>query len=151
MGAIASQITSLPIVYSAVNSDADKKQTSKLRVTGFCVGNSPGTGEFPAQLASNAENVSIRWRHHVCAFQGYVYNKSFVNTTSEIHGCITTQLTYLQCMLDWSLSGHCIVTWMTPQGTSKRSLMKTPNERHFQLQLYLSYKLHSSFKPIWIF
>ena len=25
------------------------KKTSKLRVTGLCVGNSPGTGEFPAQ------------------------------------------------------------------------------------------------------
>ena len=22
------------------------------------------TGEFPAQMASNAENVSIWWRHH---------------------------------------------------------------------------------------
>ena len=31
------------------------KKTSKLRVTGLCVGNSPGTGEFPAQMASNAE------------------------------------------------------------------------------------------------
>ena len=41
------------------------KKTSKLRVTGLCEGNSPGTGEFPAQMASNAENVSIRWRHHV--------------------------------------------------------------------------------------
>ena len=40
------------------------KKTSKLRVTGLCVGNSPGTGEFPAQMASNAENVSISWRHH---------------------------------------------------------------------------------------
>ena len=26
--------------------------------------NSPGTGEFPAQMASNADNVSIWWRHH---------------------------------------------------------------------------------------
>ena len=41
------------------------KITSKLRVTGLCVGNSPGTGEFPAQRASNAENVSIWWRHHM--------------------------------------------------------------------------------------
>ena len=41
------------------------KKTSKLRVTGLCVGNSPGTGEFPAQMASNAENVSIWWHHHV--------------------------------------------------------------------------------------
>ena len=41
------------------------KKTSKLRVTGLCVGNSPGTGEFPAQMASYAENVSIWWRHNV--------------------------------------------------------------------------------------
>ena len=40
------------------------KKTSKLRVTGFCEGNSPVTGELPEQRASNAENVSIWWRHH---------------------------------------------------------------------------------------
>ena len=41
------------------------KRTSKLRVTGLCEGNSSGTDEFPVQKASNAENVSIWWRHHV--------------------------------------------------------------------------------------
>ena len=40
------------------------KKTSKLRVTGLCAGNSPGTGELPAQMASNEEDVSIWWRHH---------------------------------------------------------------------------------------
>ena len=40
------------------------KKTSKLRVTNLCAGNSPVTGEFPAQRASNVENVSISWRHH---------------------------------------------------------------------------------------
>ena len=40
------------------------KKTSKLRVTGLCAGCSPVTGEFPAQRASNAENVSIWWRHN---------------------------------------------------------------------------------------
>ena len=40
------------------------KKTSKLRVTGLCEGNSPVTGEFPAQRASHAKNVSIRWRYH---------------------------------------------------------------------------------------
>ena len=44
------------------------KKTTKLRVTGLCVGNSPVTGEFPAQMASDAENVSIWWRHHVYHF-----------------------------------------------------------------------------------
>ena len=41
------------------------KKTSKPRFTGLCGGNSPGTGEFPAQTASKAESVSIWWRHHV--------------------------------------------------------------------------------------
>ena len=60
MGAMASQITSLTIVYWTVYSGVDnKKITSKLRVTGICAGNSLATGEFPAQMASNAEDVSI--------------------------------------------------------------------------------------------
>ena len=41
------------------------KKTTKLHVTGFFVGNSPGTSEFPTQMASNAETVSIWRRHHV--------------------------------------------------------------------------------------
>ena len=64
MGAMASQITSLAVVYSIDCSGEDKKKTSKLRVTGFCVGNSSVASEFPAQMASNAEIVSIWWRHH---------------------------------------------------------------------------------------
>ena len=40
------------------------KKTLKLRVTGLCV-EFTGAGEFPAQMASNAENVSIRWRHGI--------------------------------------------------------------------------------------
>ena len=59
MGVMASQITSLTIVYSTIYLGTDQRKTSKLRVTGLCVGNSPGTGEFPAQMASNVENVSI--------------------------------------------------------------------------------------------
>ena len=47
MGAIASQITSLAIVYSAFYSGVYKKKTSKLRVTGLCVGNSPGPVNSP--------------------------------------------------------------------------------------------------------
>ena len=35
---------------------------SKFRVVGLCAGNSSEAGEFPAQMASNAENVSIWWR-----------------------------------------------------------------------------------------
>ena len=48
------------------------KKTSKLCVTGLCAGNSPETGELPAQMASNAENVSIWWRHHAVHINGSV-------------------------------------------------------------------------------
>ena len=54
------------------------KKTSKLRVTGLCAGNSPGTGEFPAQMASYAENVSIWWRHHDQAGSLCLYLVPFV-------------------------------------------------------------------------
>ena len=63
MNTMASQITSLTIIYSTVYLFLSKK-TSKLCVTGLCAGNSPVTGEFPGQRASNAENVSIWLRRH---------------------------------------------------------------------------------------
>ena len=63
MGAIASQITSLTIVYSTVYSDADHRNHQSSRSLAFVRGSHRG-GEFPAQMASNAENDSIWWRHH---------------------------------------------------------------------------------------
>ena len=35
------------------------KETWKFRVAGLCAGKSPVSGEFPAEMASNAENISI--------------------------------------------------------------------------------------------
>ena len=50
------------------------KKTSKLCVTGLCVGNSPGTGEFPAQKASNAENFSSWWHHNASNGKAFPYH-----------------------------------------------------------------------------
>ena len=56
MSKIPSQVISFAIVYSTVYSGADKrKHLSSASLM---------TGEFPAQIASNTENVSIWWRHH---------------------------------------------------------------------------------------
>ena len=55
MGAIASQITNLMNVYSTVYSDADQRKdqsSASLALVG-------GIHRGPAQMASNAENVSI--------------------------------------------------------------------------------------------
>ena len=60
MSAMASQITSLTIVYSKVYWGADqRKHQSSLTLAFVTV-----TGEFPTHRASNAENVSIWWCHH---------------------------------------------------------------------------------------
>ena len=68
MSAMASQITGVSVVYLTVFFRCRSNKTSKLRVTGLCEGNSPVTGEFPAQRVSNAEDESFWWRHHVYTF-----------------------------------------------------------------------------------
>ena len=77
------------------------KKTSKLRVTGLCPGNSPGTGEFPAQMASNAENVSIWWRHH-----------------GSIILCLGYRLTLSRpCLTHWGRVTHICVSKQTIIGS----------------------------------
>ena len=66
------------------------------RVTGLRVGNSPGTGEFPAQRASNAYNVSIWWRHHV---------------NSRKRSCVIIWVRPQRC--------GCLVTWVCYQLIAK--------------------------------
>ena len=65
MSKMASQITSLTIVYLTAYSGTGQRKHIKLRDTGLCERNSPVTGAFPALRASNAENVSIWGRHHI--------------------------------------------------------------------------------------
>ena len=67
-------------------------KTSKLRVTGLCAENSPWTGEFSAQMASNAENVSISWRHHV------IWVKRSLQNHIEIPGAVSIRKTVLPGM-----------------------------------------------------
>ena len=60
------------------------RKASKLRVTGLCAGNSPVTGEFHAQMASNTENV---------------YKHKFTNVSSGTLFSITENKTkQLDCM-----------------------------------------------------
>ena len=56
MGAIASQITSLTVVYSTVYWDADQRKHQSSASLAFVRG---------IHRSSNAENISIWWRHHV--------------------------------------------------------------------------------------
>ena len=82
-----------------------KRRSKKLGVAGLCVWNSPATGEFPAQMASNAENVSIWWRHHVWiqpVHTWFYIQFPLYNIIVERHSMILTQLlfasAYWYCM-----------------------------------------------------
>ena len=64
------------------------KKASKLCVTGLCEGNSPVTGEFPAQRASYAENFFIWWRHHGTEFLTTSFKLNYSNTNEQMkHNC----------------------------------------------------------------
>ena len=89
MGKMASPITSLTIVYSTVYSGAYQGIHQELRVTGLCVRNSPVTGEFSAQMASNAEmfpfdDVIFRtvWRPAMNLTWGVLHWRYYVNASS---------------------------------------------------------------------
>ena len=56
MSVVASQITNSRL-FSQPFIRAQNQENSKLGITGLCAVNSPVTGEFPAQMASNAENL----------------------------------------------------------------------------------------------
>ena len=62
MTMMASQIINLTVVYSILYSGADQRKIKALRHWPLCR-EFTGTSEFPAQRASNGENVSIWWRH----------------------------------------------------------------------------------------
>ena len=64
ISAMVSQIIRVSMDCSKGLSKHRSKKIPKLRVTGLCGENPPVTGGFPSQGASNAENVSIWWRHH---------------------------------------------------------------------------------------
>ena len=83
------------------------KKTSKLHVTGLCAGNSPVTGEFSAQMGSNAENISIRWRHH--GNIGHYFHHGAIYQNSKlfclfIHALTIVSMAFSMCQSCW----HCV-------------------------------------------
>ena len=82
------------------------KKASKLRGTGLCAGNSPVPGEFPAQSASNAENVSIWWRHRVRMLDKLMYLFLWRAMIRMIY-CICDNLYFLR--IETSLTNSCMI------------------------------------------
>ena len=66
ISAMASEITSLTTVYSTVHSATDQRKLQSSESLAFVRGICRWPVNSPARRASNAENVSIWWRHHAC-------------------------------------------------------------------------------------
>ena len=76
------------------------KKTSKFRVTGLCDGNSPVTGEFPAQMAGNAKNV-----YHLMASSCFTFENSIDQTTAHhLNQCWPRSLCHMTSLGHVSLS-----------------------------------------------
>ena len=120
------------------------KKTSKLRVTGLCAGNSPGTGEFPAQMARNAENISIWWRHHDI-LKGWYKNFHWHVT------CCPLKIHMPSVIWVKSQKWGCLVTWFCYQLIAKPgNKITTP----LWLDLY-EMRMYSSIQvgwqvPLWV-
>ena len=94
LSAMASQITSLAFVFLPFIQGTDQTKLQSSAALALCEWNSPLTGEFLAQMASNAENVSIWWRHHGGmrnAYDGYMFLHTWQVATDT------------RCILYWSL------------------------------------------------
>ena len=95
---------------------------SKLRVTGLCEGDSPVTGEIPAQRVSYAINVSIWWRLHVycgiCDVGEFRMQHFLLQDVSYclrrkvpdtyMHGCGFQQLSSFKIRFVWIKASLCI-------------------------------------------
>ena len=73
------------------------KKTSKLRITGLCVGNSPVTGEFSARMAINTENVTIWWRHHRIQRLRDICGNCYIHTSTIPIALLQSLLLYNFC------------------------------------------------------
>ena len=85
MGAIASQITSLTIVYSTVYSDADQRKHQSSASLVFFPGIHREPVNPPHKWPVMRKNVSIWWRHHEIFEYGMKNTSLPLNILSSVH------------------------------------------------------------------
>ena len=148
MSSMAPQITILTIVYSAVYSGTDQRNHQSSASLAFVV-----TGEFPTQRASDAENVSIWWRHHGPWGKG----KSMITTApakqSEFFSIVKTRYSY--CTPRLHLTGVVQLRWYVSCECDSRNRTVTfaceeINERSFSSPLPWAVRLRLLY-PLYIF
>ena len=98
----------------------NNENTKAIRVTGLCAGNSPVNGEFPAQMASNAENISIWWRHYVATHHiPTEYPKNCIHVLPFVMSCCGRVLVEFTPILQGCFTGTGAIVrlpqWSSPE------------------------------------
>ena len=102
MSPAASQITSLTIVYSIDYSGTDQRKHQSSASLAFVWGIHRRPVNSPAQMANNAENVSIWWRHHEFSLSDIIVNSRkgwrlhYSNITYDISNHPPARLMFVQ-------------------------------------------------------
>ena len=116
------------------------KKTSKLRASGLCVGNSPVTGEFPTQRASNAEDGSIWWRHHdTMELLPELPSLSLCWSLVESSHCVNVQLCWRDPCLDAIQRCHTVLIW---QSWAKHA----ENQRSYRTMFFV----YAAWYSVWV-
>ena len=119
------------------------KITSKLRVTGLWKGNSPVTDEFPSQMASDAENVSIWWasRKALCS-ECNVINYGCMRESTNLP--MVDQIAPEHVieiapdeLLNYCVRRHAIMSSLTNSWRALRTIAFTRNQNKFLLHVFV--------------
>ena len=86
------------------------KKTSKLRVSYLCEGNSPVTSEISAQMTSNAENVSIWWRHHTMAPSNDCWLQTVSRINDSQHVWRHKEILERRAIAEWTITWKIVAT-----------------------------------------
>ena len=119
MSAIASQIASVTIVYSTIYSGADQRKYQSSASLTFMRGIHRSPVNFLHKRASNAENVSIWWRHH--AIQWILNITQIFSTVLQM----TLECEVLNVFCEFWVQGifHCFVTYTIIFYTAPRCII----------------------------
>ena len=121
MGGIASQIISLTIAYSTDYSGADQRKHQRSASPAFVRGIHRG----PAQMASNVENVSIRWRHHDSSH--YELTRDTHNSPLRVSYGASFRSSFLENMLWYIETTSYNIVWLMLEYWPDFALTIPPN------------------------
>ena len=140
------------IVYSTVYSGADQRKHQSSASLAFVLGNHRRTGEFPAQMSSNAENVPIcRTGVHATYITKmkamksyriyiYIYNVNGATKITEWYCtlCVETRNTIPSCVVWWYvISSNWIKSWK-----KQSQLYRYNHNFNFPLNLSQTFLIH---------